>query len=169
MAAGEGFLMIVLIAFGAMAYANFTRARERSEHKQRRVHYYRRLVTDLGNADTHYAEQKEKVAGVLEMDEIAARQTLEDAKFASRDMITYEPSDFHYLTPEESERMLAFTLDAKACDATIEECQSLAMAGSNSLPALHADLMQRIEALGTEAHSLKIRLSPRTNDYFWSD
>ncbi|MEM9146368.1 MAG: hypothetical protein AAGC57_09230 [Pseudomonadota bacterium] len=169
MTPGEGFLMIVLIAFGAMAYAYGTRARERSDKKQQRVLYYRRLVTDLGNADTHYGTQTEKVGGVLEMDEIAARQTLEDAKFASRGMLTYEAADFHYLTPEESDRMLAFTLDAKACDATIEEAQAMAMAGSNSLPALHADLMKRLDALGSEAHSLKLRLSPRTNDYFWSE
>ncbi|MEL6217829.1 MAG: hypothetical protein AAFR79_05100 [Pseudomonadota bacterium] len=169
MTPGVGLMLIVGVIFGAMVYSFGTRARERSELKQKRLDYYRRVVTDLGNADSHYTEQTTKVAGVLEMDEIEARQTLEDAKFASRDMITYAPSEFHYLTPEESDRMLAFTLDAKACDATIEECQALAMAGSNSLPAMHADLMRRIEALGSEAHSLKIRLSPRTTDYFWSD
>lgn len=169
MSPGEGFLIVILVAFGAMVHANLTRSRERSDRKQKRVLYYRRLVTDLGNADSHYCEQRIKVADVLEMDEVSAHQALEDAKFASRGMLTYDPSDFHYLSGEEAERMLGFTLDAKACDATIEACQEHAITGSNILPGLHADLMERIDALGQEAHSLKIRLSPRTNDYFWSE
>ncbi len=169
MEAGDAFQVIALMALGGMAYAFFFRVGQKGEEKTRRTLYYRRIVSDLINAERHYSEQRERLAGLLGMDEIAARQALEDAKFASRGMIGYEPSDFHYITEAEAERMLALTRELKAADATVEAAQEAAMAGSNTLPALHEDLMRRIDHITEEAGAVARRFKPKTSDYYWSE
>lgn len=168
MEAGDAFQVIALMALGGMAYAFFFRVGQKGEEKTRRTLYYRRIVSDLVNAERHYSEQRARLAGLLEMDEIAARQALEDAKFASRGMIGYAPSDFHYITEAEAERMLALTRELKAADATVEAAQEAAMAGSNTLPALHEDLMRRVERISAEARAIRARIKTRAEDYYWS-
>ncbi|MGF1445307.1 MAG: hypothetical protein ACFBRM_03805 [Pikeienuella sp.] len=169
MDAGTAFQIISLLAIGAGLYGFFFQLRMKQQAKDKRITYYRRIVTDLRNAEAHYTAQRAKLAGLLDLDEMAQRALLEDAKFAAHGHITYETTDFHYITEAEADRMLALTTELKATDATIEACQEAAMQGSNLLPALHADLMSRIERITAEAGDLKGNLTPRGKTYTFSD
>lgn len=169
MDAGEAFQIIALLAAGGAGYAYIFNVGQKREEKKSRVGYYRRLVTDLRNAEQHFTEHRARLAELLEMEEMQARSTLEDAKFASRGMISYDPSDLHYVTDTEAERIRKLTIELKATDQVIADCQQAAMAGSNELPALHADLMRRVETIASESEALTRRLKPKANDYYWSD
>ncbi len=169
MDAGTAFSMIALLGLGAAAYAYFARVEHHAREREARTLYYRRVFTDLKNAERHFLRHRDRLAELLGMDGIAARQALEDAKFAARGLISYDPSDFHRITEEEAQRMLALTTELKAADSTIEACQEAAMAGSNQLPALHEDLMRRVDRITTEAGELNARFRPKTTDYFWSE
>ncbi len=169
MDAGFAFSTIVLLGLGAAGYGYFARVQYHAREREQRVLYYRRVFTDLKNAEQHFLRHRGTLADLLGMDEITARQVLEDAKFASRGLITYNPSDFHRITEEEAERMLALTTELKAADSTIEACQEAAMSGSNRLPALHEDLMRRVDRISGEAGALNSRFKSKTTDYFWSE
>ena len=83
--------------------------------------------------------------------------------------MTYELSESHRITEVEAERLLALTAELKAADSTIEAAQEAAMQGSNTLPALHQDLMRRVDRIVEESASLNTRFRPKTLDYYWSD
>ncbi len=169
MDAGQAFQIISLLAIGAGLYGFFFQLRMKREAKDKRIRYYRRLVTDLRNAEAHYRAKRTELAALLDLDEVAQRALLEDSKFAAHGHITYETTDFHYISEAEADRMLALTTELKATDATIEACQEAAMQGSNLLPALQADLMGRIDRITAEAADLKESLTPRGKTYTFSD
>ena len=162
--------VILALGAGAIAHSLWWRTEEKSRDKDRKITYYRRLFTDLANARRHFEAKRPALAGLLDMDDaVAQRQLLEDAKFASRGLVTYELSDAHQITEAEAGRLLDLTAALKAADSTIEAAQEAAMAGSNTLPALHQDLMRRVDHIVTESESLNKRFRPKTLDFYWSD
>ncbi|MGF1500789.1 MAG: hypothetical protein ACFBSD_03155 [Paracoccaceae bacterium] len=168
MDAGTVFILIAALGAGGALASWLFRMGSKVREKEDRALYYRRLSRTLKNAQSHFERTLPLLAEIPGMDEIPARQALEDAKFASRGLIAYGPEDFHRITDAEAERMLRLTTELHAVDATIAECQEAAMAGSNRLPVLHEDLMARIGRIVAESKALDARFRPKTVNYFWS-
>lgn len=169
MAAGTAALFLIALLIGAIGCAVFFRQQDKAEERKRRIGYYRRLHTDIRNAGHHYSGVRGKVSDLSGVPEIEAAQRLEDAKFAARGMLTYDPSDLHYVTEAEAARLLDFTLEVKHTDAQIDDVKDALLSGSNAYPAKHAALIDRIDGIAAEARHIEGTLKPRAQDYFFSE